>query len=125
MLEAKIWIGPDGGFTTPVNGDPTGSGGETAQQLGRTRARAWAGRTGSAGRSEYGCRLTCFFCISGVLGSDHVETCPSISIRQQKLEPQELFALGRAQARDGFPDFLLKLAKSAADAPGCSPFAAG
>jgi hypothetical protein len=74
LLEAKIWIGPDGGFTTPVNGDSTGSGGETAQQLGRTRAREWAGRTGSAGRSECGCRLTCFFCISGVLGNDDVET---------------------------------------------------
>ena len=27
--------------------------------------------------------------------------------------------------RGGFPEFLLELAKSAADAPGCSPFAAG
>jgi arylsulfatase A-like enzyme len=38
---------------------------------------------------------------------------------------RELFGLGRAEARGGFPDFLLELAKSAADAPGCSPFAAG
>ena len=51
---------------------PAGNGGETAQQLGRTRARAWAGRTGSAGWSAYGCRLTFRFRINGVLGSDHV-----------------------------------------------------
>jgi arylsulfatase A-like enzyme len=38
---------------------------------------------------------------------------------------RELFGLGRAEARDGFPAYLLELAKSAADAPGCSPFAAG
>jgi arylsulfatase A-like enzyme len=38
---------------------------------------------------------------------------------------RELFGLGRAEAKDGFPEFLLELAMSAADAPGCSPFAAG
>jgi hypothetical protein len=37
---------------------------------------------------------------------------------------RELFGLGRAEARGGFPDYLLELAQSAADAPGCSPFAA-
>jgi len=38
---------------------------------------------------------------------------------------RELFGLGRAEAKGGFPEFLLEQAKSAADAPGCSPFAAG
>jgi arylsulfatase A-like enzyme len=38
---------------------------------------------------------------------------------------RELFALGRAEARDGFPEYLLELARNAQDAPGCSPFAAG
>jgi hypothetical protein len=37
---------------------------------------------------------------------------------------RELFQVGAAEARGGFPDYLLRQAESAADAPGCSPFAA-
>jgi hypothetical protein len=37
---------------------------------------------------------------------------------------QRLFELGKADAAGGFPEFLLLQAKSADDAPGCSPFAA-
>jgi hypothetical protein len=37
---------------------------------------------------------------------------------------KKLFALGIADARGGFPDYLLHQAESAGDASGCSPFAA-
>jgi arylsulfatase A-like enzyme len=36
---------------------------------------------------------------------------------------RRLFEVGAAEARGGFPDFLLELAKSDIDAPGCSPIA--
>jgi arylsulfatase A-like enzyme len=39
-------------------------------------------------------------------------------------EVERLFALGKADAGGGFPDYLLQQAESADDAPGCSPFAA-
>ena len=35
-----------------------------------------------------------------------------------------LFELGKADAGGSFPDYLIKQAESADDAPGCSPFAA-
>jgi hypothetical protein len=35
----------------------------------------------------------------------------------------ELFAQGLAEAKGGFPDYLLELSRTAADAPGCSPIA--
>jgi arylsulfatase A-like enzyme len=37
---------------------------------------------------------------------------------------RELFDVGKADGGGSFPDYLLELASSAADAPGCSPFAA-
>ena len=37
---------------------------------------------------------------------------------------RELFEAGRAEAKGEFPAYLLELAESTADAPGCSPFAA-
>jgi arylsulfatase A-like enzyme len=37
---------------------------------------------------------------------------------------RELFEAGRAEAKGGFPTYLLEQAESTADAPGCSPFAA-
>jgi arylsulfatase A-like enzyme len=37
---------------------------------------------------------------------------------------ERLFAIGEADARGGFPEYLLRMAESAEDAPGCSPFAA-
>jgi hypothetical protein len=37
---------------------------------------------------------------------------------------ERLFALGKADAAGGFPDYLLAQAEQAGDAPGCSPFAA-
>jgi arylsulfatase A-like enzyme len=37
---------------------------------------------------------------------------------------ERLFQLGKADAGGSFPDYLLKQAESADDAPGCSPFAA-
>ena len=37
---------------------------------------------------------------------------------------ERLFALGKADAGGGFPDYLLAQAEQAGDAPGCSPFAA-
>jgi arylsulfatase A-like enzyme len=52
---------------------------------------------------------------------------PAFSENLAEREPglvRELFEAGRAEARDGFPAYLLDLAESAADAPGCSPFAA-
>jgi arylsulfatase A-like enzyme len=36
---------------------------------------------------------------------------------------QELFTVGADEAKGGFPDYLLDLARSEVDAPGCSPFA--
>ena len=36
---------------------------------------------------------------------------------------KELFEVGVAEAKGGFPAYLMDLAESAADAPGCSPFA--
>ena len=38
---------------------------------------------------------------------------------------RELFAAGAAEAAGGFPGYLLELAQSAVDAPGCSPIAVG
>jgi arylsulfatase A-like enzyme len=38
---------------------------------------------------------------------------------------RELFAAGAAEAAGGFPGYVLELAKSAIDAPGCSPIAVG
>jgi hypothetical protein len=35
-----------------------------------------------------------------------------------------LFEVGKADARGGFPDYLMQQAEDANDAPGCSPFAA-
>jgi hypothetical protein len=43
------------------------------------RARAWAGRTGSADWSAYGSRLTFLFRINGILGSDRTKTYPPAS----------------------------------------------
>jgi hypothetical protein len=37
---------------------------------------------------------------------------------------EKLFEIGRADAGGSFPDYLMKQAESAEDAPGCSPFAA-
>jgi hypothetical protein len=37
---------------------------------------------------------------------------------------KRLFDAGKADAAGGFPEYLLKQAESAEDAPGCSPFAA-
>jgi arylsulfatase A-like enzyme len=37
---------------------------------------------------------------------------------------ENLFAIGKADAGGAFPDYLLKQAEEATDAPGCSPFAA-
>jgi hypothetical protein len=64
---------------------------------------------------------------TGALLFDRAQPDPfaqSVADQEQAI-CRELFGLGRAEARGRFPDFLLELAKSAADAPGCSPFAAG